>query len=89
MNGLSHENAARYAFLLATPIIFAASALKVPVLFTQDQANLLPALLGALCAAFTAYLSVRFLVKYFKAQTLRPFAAYCIAAGAFAFLLLR
>src|SRR5262249_33837883 len=73
-NGLSHENAARYAFLLATPIILAAAVLKVPDLFVNQASGLPQAIVGALCAAVTAFLSVRFLLKYFETDTLKPFA---------------
>jgi len=81
-NGLTHGNSARYAFLLATPIIFAASVLKVPDLFGSGAAALGPSLFGAFCSAAAAYFSVRFLTNYFETKTLRPFAAYCVLAGA-------
>ncbi len=81
--GLSNEDAARYAFLLATPIIGAAALLKLPDLFgPQGNGVRGPALVAALCAAVTAYLSVRFLMKYFETRTLVPFAVYCLVAGA-------
>lgn len=80
--GLSHKDAARFAFLLATPIIFAAAVLKLPDL-AGPQGNGVrgPALVGALCAALSAYLSVRFLMRYFETRTLTPFAVYCLCAG--------
>jgi undecaprenyl-diphosphatase len=80
--GLSNEDAARYAFLLATPIIGAAAALKLPELFgNQGNGVRGPALVGALCSAVTAYLAVRFLMRFFHTNRLTPFAVYCIAAG--------
>jgi undecaprenyl-diphosphatase len=80
--GLSHKDAARFAFLLATPIIFAAALLKLPELAgSQGNGVRGPALVGALCAALTAYLSVRFLMRYFETRTLMPFAIYCVCAG--------
>lgn len=80
--GLSHEDAARFSFLLATPIIGAAAVLKLPELFLpQNQPLLVPAIIGGLCAAITAYLSVRFLMQYFHTKTLTPFALYCSVAG--------
>jgi undecaprenyl-diphosphatase len=80
--GLSHKDAARFAFLLATPIIGAAAILKLPELAgSQGNGVRGQALVGALCAAFTAYLSVRFLMRYFETQTLLPFAIYCFVAG--------
>jgi len=81
--GLSNEDAARYSFLLATPIIGAAALLKLPDLFgSQGNGVRGPALIGALCAAMTAYLSVRFLMRFFETQRLTPFAVYCFVAGA-------
>jgi undecaprenyl-diphosphatase len=80
--GLSNEDAARYAFLLATPIIGAAALLKMPdLLGPQGNGVRGPAFVAALCAAVTAYLSVRFLMKYFETRTLVPFAVYCLVAG--------
>ncbi len=80
--GLSHKDAARFAFLLATPIIFAAGLLKLPEL-AGPQGNGVrgPAAVGAVGAAVTAYLAVRFLMRYFETRTLTPFAVYCLCAG--------
>jgi undecaprenyl-diphosphatase len=81
--GLSNEDAARFAFLLATPIIGAAALLKLPDLAGHQGDGVRgPALVGALCAGVTAYLSVRFLMKYFETNRLTPFAVYCLVVGA-------
>jgi undecaprenyl-diphosphatase len=81
--GLSNEDAARFAFLLATPIIGAAAALKLPELAGRQGDGVRgPALVGALGAAVTAFLAVRFLVRFFETNRLTPFAAYCTVAGA-------
>ena len=80
--GLSHKDAARFAFLLATPIIGAAAVLKLPELAGPTGNGVRgPALVGALCSAVTAYLAVRFLMRYFERNTLTPFAIYCFLAG--------
>jgi undecaprenyl-diphosphatase len=80
--GLSNKDAARFAFLLATPIIGAAAILKLPQLFGHDGNGVRgPALVGALGAAVTAYLAVRFLMRFFETRTLTPFAVYCFFAG--------
>jgi undecaprenyl-diphosphatase len=80
--GLSNKDAARFAFLLATPIILAAAVLKLPDLFGSTGNGVRgQALVGALCSAATAYLSVRFLMRFFETNTLLPFAIYCGAAG--------
>jgi undecaprenyl-diphosphatase len=80
--GLSNEDAARYAFLLATPIIGAAAVLKLPdLLGHQGDGVRGPALAGGLCAAVTTYFAVRFLLRYFETNRLTPFGVYCICAG--------
>ena len=81
--GLSNRVAARFAFLLATPIIGAAAVLKLPDLAGKSGNGVRgPAAVGAVCAALTAYLAVRYLMRYFETKTLTPFAIYCAAAGA-------
>ncbi len=80
--GLSNKDAARFAFLLATPIIGAAAILKLPELAgSQGNGVRGQALVGAMCSAVTAYLAVRFLMRYFETKTLIPFAVYCVLAG--------
>ncbi len=80
--GLSREDAARFAFLLATPVIFAAGLLKVPDL-TGPLGNGIHGqiLLGSALSFAGAYVSVRFLMKYFQTRTLTPFAIYCFVVG--------
>ncbi|HSW87837.1 MAG TPA: undecaprenyl-diphosphate phosphatase [Candidatus Saccharimonadales bacterium] len=86
--GLSHEDAARFSFLLATPIIGAASLLKLPELLTPEAGKSLgPTLIGTLAAGIAAYFSVKFLTKYFETKKLTPFAIYCAAAGGLVSLL--
>ena len=89
MVGLAHEDALRFSFLLATPIIAAAGVLKLPVLFASSDAHAIEAaLLGAICAAISSCLSVKFLTKYFKTRTLTPFAVYCLFLGLISMLFL-
>jgi undecaprenyl-diphosphatase len=85
--GLSHENAVRFSFFMATPIIVAAAVLKVPHLFHVGGEVLTIALFGALCSGVAAYASVKFLTKYFETKTLTPFAIYCVVAGIIYFFL--
>jgi len=81
--GLSHKDAARFAFLLATPIIGAAALLKLPELMGSSGDGVRgQALVASLCAAGAAYVSVRFLMRYFETKTLIPFAVWCLAFGA-------
>ena len=85
--GLDHEDAARFAFLLATPVILAAGVLKVPSLFGPAGAHIHgQVVLGVIVCGIAAYLSVRFLVRWFQTRTLIPFAIYCLAFGALSIL---
>jgi undecaprenyl-diphosphatase len=87
--GLSHEDALRYSFLLATPIIGAAAVLKLPELLTSGGAiEIKTALVGAVSAAVAAYFSVKFLTRYFKTNKLTPFAIYCTIAGILSLIIL-
>lgn len=82
LRGLDHENAANFAFLLATPVIFGAGLLKLPELFGPAGNGIhAQVLLGALVAGVAAYISVRFLTHYFQTKTLKPFAVYCLIVG--------
>jgi undecaprenyl-diphosphatase len=80
--GLDNEDAARFAFLLATPVILAAGVLKVPSLAGPAGAHIHGQVaLGVVVCGITAYLSVRFLVRWFQTRTLTPFAVYCLVFG--------
>ena len=82
LRGLDHEDAARFSFLLATPVIFAAGVLKLPSLFgPAGQGIGGQVVVGALVAGVAAYGAVRFLTRYFTTRTLTPFAVYCLVAG--------
>ena len=83
--GLEHQSAARFSFLLATPIILAAAVLEVPKLLRPEaRAVLGPALIGGVISGVLAYLSTMLLMRYFKRQevnALLPFAGYCVVLG--------
>jgi undecaprenyl-diphosphatase len=82
LRGLSHEDAARFSFLLATPVILAAGALKIPDLTGPLGAGIGGQVLAGSVASFvSAYLAVRFLTRYFHTRTLTPFAIYSMIAG--------
>ena len=87
--GLSREDAARFAFLLATPVILAAGALKIPDLMGPLGNGIRgQVLVGSVLSGVGAYLSVRFLVRWFRTRTLTPFGIYCVVVGlgSFAYL---
>jgi undecaprenyl-diphosphatase len=81
--GLDHEDAAHFAFLLATPIILAAGLYKLPDLLGPNGNGVRGQVLaGSVVAGLAAYLSVRFLTRWFRTRTLTPFAIYCLLLGA-------
>lgn len=87
---LDHEHAARFSFLLATPVILAAALLEIPKLFAPEaHLVLLQAIAGGIAAGLAAYASVAFLTRYFRSNDLRPFGWYCVIAGAICFVLAR
>jgi undecaprenyl-diphosphatase len=80
--GLSNEDSARFGFLLATPVILAAAALKLPELLGSEGNGVRgPALVAGLCAALTTFLAVKFLLRYFQTNRLTPFGVYCVSLG--------
>ena len=85
--GLRHEEAVRFSFLLATPIILAAGLLELPSL--AGTASLGPMIVGGVAAGLTAYASARFLVRYFRVGRLDPYAYYCAGLGVLGLALLR
>jgi undecaprenyl-diphosphatase len=82
VRGLDHEDAARFSFLLATPIILAAGVYKLPDLLGSNGAHIRgQVVVGSICAGLTAYLAVRFLMRFFETRNLNPFAGYCLLVG--------
>ena len=80
--GLSNENAMRFAFLLSTPVIFAAGAVKVPDLLGPLGNGIRGEVVaGSIAAVIGSLLAITFLSRYFKTRTLMPFAIYSLAFG--------
>jgi undecaprenyl-diphosphatase len=78
--GLRHQEAARFSFLLATPVILGAGLIEVPELF-QSGIPLAEYLAAAVLSGIAAYASARFLLRYFRSGRLDPYGWYCIGAG--------
>jgi undecaprenyl-diphosphatase len=85
---LNHEDAARYSFLLGTPLIGLAAVLEIPQLIGQSASTWLLIVIGMVLAGVAAYLSTKFLMKYFETGRLNPFAYYCWALGLVSLILL-
>jgi undecaprenyl-diphosphatase len=84
---LNHSVASDFAFLLSLPVIVCASIIKLPELFTTGANELLgQILLGSVISFIATYISVTFLVRWFKTNTLYPFAIYCLIFGMFSFV---
>ncbi len=79
---MNHTAAADFAFLLALPVIAGASVLKLPELFTPELSHLAgPVIVGSVISFICTYISIKFLVNWFKTKTLYPFAIYCLLVG--------
>jgi len=85
--GLRHQEAARFSFLLATPVILGAGILEIPQLFTGGV-HLGDYVLSAVLSGIAAYASARFLLRYFRSGRLDPYGLYCIGAGLISLALL-
>jgi undecaprenyl-diphosphatase len=92
---LTHEQAARFSFLMATPVIAGAAVLEIPKLFhLHGETSGMPpstVVAGGIAAGIAAYLSVAFLMRYFRRHdfaALNPFAIYCVAFGVLSLVLL-
>jgi undecaprenyl-diphosphatase len=84
VRGLDNEDAAKFAFLLATPIILAAGIYKIPDLLGSNGNGVRgQVLVGSIVTFFVSLLSVRYLMRYFKTRNLIPFGVYCLVFGAF------
>jgi undecaprenyl-diphosphatase len=82
LRGLDHEDAARLSFMLATPVIFAAGFYKLPDLLGHNGDQVRgQVLVGSIAAGIAAYISVRFLTRWFATRTLTPFAIYSLVFG--------
>jgi len=83
LRGLDHEHAARFSFMLATPVILAAGLYKLPDLLGSNGDGLHGQILaGSIVAGLAAFSAVRFLERFFRANTLLPFAVYSLVVGA-------
>jgi len=80
--GLDNVDAAKFSFLLATPIILLAGLYKLPDL-TGPNGNGIrgEAVIASISACITAIITVRWLMKYFKHGNLVPFGIYCVVFG--------
>ena len=85
---LNHEDAARYSFLLGTPLIGLAALLEVPQLVGQTAQTWIYVVIGMVVSGSVAYLCTKFLMKYFETGRLYPFAYYCWAAGLISLVIL-
>lgn len=88
--GLTYEEASRFTFMLATPVIALAALLKVPELLKPEHREILRlAIYGSIAAFICAYFSVRFLMRYFHSNRLSPFGYFCIVFGLLAAIFLK
>lgn len=87
--GFTRETAARFSFLLSTPIIAGAGLWHLRKWFKAPPENLsvLAAALGFLAAMVSSYLVIRFLLRFLRRHTFYPFAFYRLALAAVVLIL--
>ncbi len=86
LSKLNHSVASDFAFLLSLPVILGASIVKLPELFTTDANQLMGQIIaGSIISFICTYISITFLVRWFKTRTLYPFAIYCLIVGILSF----
>jgi len=85
---MRHEDAARFSFLLGTPLIFGAALIEVPKLFHEPSGAMLLVVVGMIVTGIVAWLCTKFLMRYFETGRLDPFAYYCWGAGLLSLVLL-
>lgn len=87
LSKLNHSVASDFAFLLSLPVILGASIVKLPELFTTDANQFMGQIIaGSIVSFICTYISVTFLVRWFKTRTLYPFAIYCLIVGILSFV---
>ena len=87
LSKLNHSVASDFAFLLSLPVILGASIVKLPELFTTDANQLMGQIIaGSIISFICTYISITFLVRWFKTRTLYPFAIYCLIVGILSFV---
>ncbi|MEY3890252.1 MAG: hypothetical protein RLY62_434 [Actinomycetota bacterium] len=87
LSKLNHSVASDFAFLLSLPVILGASIVKLPDLFTTDTNQIIGQIIvGSIVSFICTYISVTFLVRWFKTRTLYPFAIYCLVFGILSFV---
>ena len=73
---VDRESAAKYSFLLSTPIVFAATMLKF-----KDFVFSVPFIIGVLASFLVGLLVIKFLLKYIKKGSFKIFAVYRVIFG--------
>ena len=82
--GLERQDAARFSFLLAVPVILLATAYEFTGLLASDaRVAWLELGVGALVSLVVAYLSIEFFMRFVTRIGLAPFAIYRLALAAF------
>jgi len=78
--GLTRESAARFSFLLSTPIILGAGLLKVKDL-AETKFQMMPFTVGIITSAIVGFLSIKFLLNYLKDKGFNIFVLYRLVLG--------
>jgi len=82
LTGMTREGAARFSFLLSTPIILGAAMVKLPHVISNSSMITLSFVIGMLVSCITGIVSIGFLLRYVQTKNFLPFAWYRFILGA-------
>ena len=80
--GVTRAGAARFSFLLSTPIIFGAAMVKLPGVVSNSSGITANFLVGTAVSCIAGIASIGFLLRYVQTKNFSPFAWYRFLLGA-------
>jgi undecaprenyl-diphosphatase len=88
--GLNREAAARFSFLMATPVVAGAGAFEALKLIraTDVKPDLHLIVIGFVAAAISGLLAIRFMLEFLRRQSVNSFVVYRVVLAAAVFVVL-
>lgn len=87
--GVTRTGAARFSFLLSTPIIFGAAMVKLPGVISNSSGITVSFMIGTVVSCIAGIVSIGFLLRYVQTKNFLPFAWYRFILGALVIVMTR